>query len=241
VGHRLANFLNQPLRQYERRAIIDEEEYRAILQPGDVILIEGDRRVSVAIKYLTQSTWSHACIYVGDIDQTGNGADRLELVEVDIEHGVIAVPLAKYINHNTRIARPVGLAKRDRERLIGFVLARLGHKYDLRNVFDLARYLLPEPPVPMRFRRRLLAFGSGDPTRAICSTLLAQAFQSIKYPVLPRIGADSHGTASDASDEETLRTRHYSHFTPRDARLDRGAHRYPVPPVLTGTVQRPTR
>lgn len=57
-----------------------------------------------------------------------------------------------------------------------------GNQYDLRNVIDLARYLLPTPPVPLRFHRLLLALGNGDPIRAICSTLIAQAFQSIAIP-----------------------------------------------------------
>jgi hypothetical protein len=64
---------------------------------------------------------------------------------------------------------------------------RLGHAYDLKNVFDLARYLLPVPPVPVFWRRRMLALGSGDPTRAICSTLIAQTFQSVRYPIPPQV------------------------------------------------------
>src|SRR5574337_378503 len=59
------------------------------------------------------------------------------------------------------------------------------HRYDLKNVVDLARYLLPTPPVPVGWRRRLLALGSGEPTQAICSTMIAQAFQSVSYPILP--------------------------------------------------------
>ena len=79
----------------------------------------------------------------------------------------------------------MGLRESDCRKLTAFAIARLGNRYDLRNVIDLARYLLPTPPVPLRFRRRMLALGSGDPTRAICSTLIAQAFQSIRYPILP--------------------------------------------------------
>ena len=231
LGRRLANFLNQPLKQYERRAVIDEEEYRAILKPGDVILIEGNRRVSAAIKYLTQSTWSHACIYIGDVLHGRPGEERRELIEVDIEHGVIAVPIRKYINHNTRIARPVGLSKNDQRRLIEFVVSHLGHKYDLKNIFDLVRYLLPEPPIPARYRRRLLGIGSGDPTRAICSTLLAKAFQTIKYPILPRLGVESHD--GDVTEEQVLRARHYRHFTPRDFDLS------PYFAVIKPMLQRP--
>jgi hypothetical protein len=150
VGRRLASFLNRPLKQYELRAEFDEGFYRAILQPGDVILVEGDRRVSAAIKYLTQSTWSHACIYVGDILGRNDDGERLELIEADIERGVIAVPLSKYTCHNTRIARPVGLSRKDTDRMIEFVVSQLGHQYDLKNILDLVRYLLPEPPVPSR-------------------------------------------------------------------------------------------
>lgn len=51
--------------------------------------------------------------------------------------------------------------------LVAFAVARLGHRYDMKNVFDLARYLLPTPPV--QWCRRTIALGGGDPTRAICS------------------------------------------------------------------------
>ncbi len=63
----------------------------------------------------------------------------------------------------------------------------------------------------------MLALGSGDPTRAICSSLIAEAFQSIKYPILP----DSILTKSkdlNCSDcyDEFLHIRHSSLFAPRD-------------------------
>uniref|UniRef100_UPI0019540036 hypothetical protein n=1 Tax=Escherichia coli TaxID=562 RepID=UPI0019540036 len=69
----------------------------------------------------------------------------------------------------------VSLVEQERRAIADFAIARIGHCYDLRNVIDLARYLLPTPPVPVRLRRRMIALGSGDPTRAICSTLIAQA------------------------------------------------------------------
>jgi hypothetical protein len=165
----------------------------AALQPGDVLLVEGDTRISVAIKYLTQSTWSHAAIYVGP--QHGlpsRDGEPVSLVEADLNEGVRAVPLAEYARFHTRICRPIGLSAEDRERVVRFVLDRLGHQYDLKNVLDLARYLIRTPPVPTRWRRRLIALGSGDPTRAICSTLIAQAFQSIRYPILPEITREKY-------------------------------------------------
>ena len=76
------------------------------------------------------------------------------------------------------------------------------------------RYLMPTPPVPVRWRRRMLALGSGDPTRAICSTLIAQAFQSVQYPILPRVEKNLSGDPTVA--REILQIHHHSLFTPRD-------------------------
>ena len=219
LGRRIAHFLSQPRLHYERFTATDEAELRALLRPGDVLLVEGNRRVSTAIKYLTQSTWSHSCIYVGDALQSAENGEQLVLVEADLLEGVNAVPLSKYSSFNVRICRPVGLTKQDTELLIAFVIAHLGHEYDLRNVVDLTRYLLPVRLVPARFRRRVISFGSGDPTRAICSTMLAQAFHYIGYPILPhreRLPADYHSESTEEEEAEVLRARHYSQFTPRD-------------------------
>jgi cell wall-associated NlpC family hydrolase len=218
VGRVLASYLNQPIRRYEPFAITDSNKLAAVLEPGDVLLVEGNRRISIAIKYLTQSTWSHAAIYIGGA--LGKGADPMTsptLVEADLEDGVVAVPLGKYARLNIRICRPVGLTEAARRELIDYVIGRLGNRYDLRNVIDLARYLLPTPPVPVYWRRRMLAFGSADPTRAICSTLIAQAYQSIRYPILPRIERDCvHDDKLKATVREILHIRHYSLFAPRD-------------------------
>ena len=214
LGRTLAHYLNRPVRGYEPFAISDAAALAAVLQPGDVLLVEGNHRISTAIKYLTQSTWSHAALYVGDFRRSGLGLEAPVLIEADVEQGVIAVPLTKYAALNTRVCRPVGLRGQHVEQVVHYAISRLGHAYDLRNVVDLARYLLPVPPVPVRWRRRMLAFGGGDPTRAICSTLIAQAFQAVHYPILPRV--ERRAGAGDAAAREILHIRHYSLFTPRD-------------------------
>ncbi|MES3014227.1 MAG: dihydrofolate reductase [Pseudomonadota bacterium] len=84
-------------------------------------------------------------------------------------------------------------------------------------MIDLARYLVPTPPVPTHWRRRLIALGSGDPSRAICSTLIAQAFQSLHYPILPNITLrDATDSACRQCHREVLHIRHYSLYAPRD-------------------------
>lgn len=185
------------------------------LVPGDVLLVEGDTRVSTAIKYLTQSTWSHAALYVGRGRVPGQPEHCF--VEADIRAGVRSIGATEFEGLPTRICRPVGLTDEDRDALVAFTVERIGYQYDLRNVIDLARYLLPTPPVPVHFRRRMIALGSGDPTRAICSTLIAQAFQAIGYPVLPIV--EYRAAPTDTCPrcvDEILHIRDHSLYTPRD-------------------------
>lgn len=219
LGQFIAGRLEQPASGYEPFTPSDPSTLRRTLEIGDVLLIEGNQKVGTAIKYLTQSTWSHAALYVGDlVAATPGGGERCMLVEANLGQGVVAVPLSKYASFNTRICRPVGLSRQEQEGVAQFAIDRIGDRYDTRHIVDLARYLLPTPPVPVRWRRRMIALGSGEPTRVICSTLIAQAFQSIRYPILPRIErlSDHRYAASDYSRREILHIRHHSLFTPRD-------------------------
>ena len=218
LGRRLADYLSAPKRQGSNVAAISPHILSATLRPGDILLVGGNTRISVAIKYLTQSTWSHATLFVGNALGSAHGdAEPNVLIEADIREGVRAVPLSMYSNMHTRICRPVGLAPDEVKKLVNYAVSRLGHRYDMKNVFDLARYLIPTPPVPARWRRRLIALGSGDPTRAICSTLIAQAFESVHYPILPIVTADtSCDPAHEDCSREVLHIRHHSLYTPSD-------------------------
>jgi len=218
AGHKLARFLAAPVRQNIQIPLASYEQLVAVLQPADVLLVEGNTRLSAPIKYLTQSTWSHAALYIGDaLPARESWRLPLVLVEADLEEGVRAVTLAHYAQLHTRICRPVGLSSSDRKKVVEYVIARIGHHYDLKNIFDLARYLFPMLPVPLRFRRRLLGLGSGDPTRAICSTLIAQAFNEVNYPILPEVRREWSDDARYADCfAEIYRIRHYSLYTPRD-------------------------
>jgi hypothetical protein len=215
IGAGLAHYLDQPAGKYRAFSVTPIDILQSSLRPGDVLLVEGDKRVSVAIKYLTQSTWSHAAFYVGDALE--GSADGGTLIEADLQNGVIAAPLANYADMNTRICRPVGMSEDHLRRVIAFMVERIGLQYDLKNIIDLMRYLIPTPPVPTTWRRRMIALGSGDPTRAICSTLIAQAFQSVRYPILPTVHREkSVGWRHDPEMREILQIRHHSLFTPRD-------------------------
>jgi len=217
IGKAVARYLSAPVANYRPLTTALPSQLASTLRPADVLLVEGNTRISNAIKYLTQSTWSHAALYVGAIQNASvDGEDEPVLVEVDMVNGVTAVPLSTYAAFHTRICRPAALAAEDSSRVIEYVVSRLGQQYDLKNLIDLARYLLPTPPLPRRWRRRMMALGSGDPTKAICSTLIAQAFQSVSYPILPDMIRRRDNPGADDHNRELLTIRHFSLYSPRD-------------------------
>ena len=209
IGRRLAAFLSKELPGYQRLDTVAIADVAMILQKGDIVLVDGNTRISTAIKYLTQSTWSHACLYVGE-----KGADSSlpNLLEASLKNGVHLTNLDHYANSNLRICRPVNLSAEEAEQLAEFASQRIGHQYDLKNVTDLIRYIIQKPAVPNRYRRSLLSLGSGEPTRAICSTLIAESFQSIDYPILPR----RRGEGEQSGGVPLLYRPHFTQFTPRD-------------------------
>lgn len=217
-GGLLGRYLSAERHVHGIAAPSDAAQLLTCLQPGDVLLVEGQTRISTAIKYLTQSTWSHAALFVGPslARQDGEGRPCL-FVEADIREGVRAVPVDEFVGLHCRICRPVSLREPEVQAVLAYAVERIGMQYDLKNVVDLARYLLPTPPVPTRWRRRMLALGSGDPTRAICSTLIAQAFQSVRYPILPEVqNVPSSDPMCPGCMDEILHVRHHSLFVPRD-------------------------
>jgi hypothetical protein len=218
IGRWLARHLQRETPGEEPHVPPDPAALKRTLRQADVLLVAGGSKLSTAIKYLTQSTWSHAALYVGDALSEEDGQGEHMLIEVNPVDGCIAVPLSTYENFQTRICRPIGLTPDDREAVIRFAASRIGTQYDMRNILDLARYLLPTPPVPSRWRRRMIALGSGEPTRAICSTLIAEAFGRVRYPILPKVenvSSKARGI-SRVRRREILHIRHHSLYAPAD-------------------------
>ena len=236
----IVDYLVEPLPSYERRVRNDLGSLLADLRKGDVILVEGDQRVSAIIRYLTQSCWSHAALYIGDEllrrgdeqaawarDRFGDDAEHL-LVEA-LPRGVLVGPVAKYVDYNLRICRPHRLRPEDLRTLMDQAVATIGWRYDLRNVLDLARYMIPVTVVPPRWRAAALHFGSGEPTEVICSSLIARLFHRVRFPIMPTVTYPDEATEEprgrlvrrifgEPSDEYTgiFRMRHPTLVTPRD-------------------------
>ena len=180
IGTQLAKFLTKEHIYNDAYYRISIDEIKSILKPGDVVLVEGQSRVSSAIQFITSSNWSHAAIFIGK----KNSMDHC-LIEVKAVDGCTYTDINTYMYHNLRICRPIFLDKRKKKVLIDHLIKRIGSKYDLKNIIDLLRYVYPNPPVPKKFRRNLIGIGAGDPTKAICSSLIAEAFKKIDHPILP--------------------------------------------------------
>jgi hypothetical protein len=188
--------ITRPRREYRRYVFNDAKKLKSRIRPGDVVLVDGDQHVSQVVKYLTMSPWSHSAIYIGsallrdpahrDEVRRRYGKEARHLIaEALVDRGVVVEPLVKYIDFNIRVCRPHGLSKEQIEKVLDYVLVRVGHTYDRRNILDLFRYLLPVRLIPMRLREDALHFGSGKDTETICSSLLAEAFGQVGFSILP--------------------------------------------------------
>ncbi len=180
IGTQLAKFLTKEHIHNDAYYRTSFNDIKSVLKPGDVVLVEGQSRVSSAIQFITSSDWSHATIFIGKTDYF-----KHSLIEVKAVEGCKYTDINTYKQHKLRICRPMFLNKRKRKILLGHLTKKIGSKYDLKNIIDLIRYLYPNPPVPKKFRRNLIGIGAGDPTKAICSTLIAEAFKEIDHPILP--------------------------------------------------------
>lgn len=173
-------------------SLADHEALMRAILPGDVVLMEGMTRVGAMIKTIGQSTWSHAALCVGSGDDlskpgTGPGPQGPLLLEVLLGQGAVLKPLRDYGHTHLRLCRPRGLAPDDRAAVVRYALARIGYGYDLRQLLDLARLALPWHFVPRRFRSSLFARRAGPHARTVCSALIAEAFQSVGFPILPML------------------------------------------------------
>src|SRR6266478_2153246 len=154
IGQLIAGYLQKEVPGYEPFTPSDPEHLRGVIQPGDVMLVEGNNRISGIIKYLTQSTWSHGVLYVGPIDGAvePDGEPHV-LIEANIGEGVTSAPLSKYFAYHTRLCRPVGLSYEDRTTVCRYAINRIGFGYDTKNIVDLMRYLIP-PKITQAGSRR---------------------------------------------------------------------------------------
>jgi Permuted papain-like amidase enzyme, YaeF/YiiX, C92 family len=193
----LALYLARPVKRCSQSAAADTESadpeaLSAMLRYGDVVLTEGNTRMAALVRRITGSSWSHVSMYVGPLEE---GPDPRCIVEADVAAGVRAVPLSELKGLRLRVLRPTCLRDIDRRRLADWVVSRIGDEYDVAHAWALARRLLGLPSA----RRLPPAAGSlaQGATRFICSSLLAQAFVLVGYPIAAVQLGDRDSRAAD--------------------------------------------
>ena len=187
----------------KHRHLCDFPQICEKVQPGDVLLVEGRSRVSQVIQLMTQSPWSHAMLYIGSLDNIISPEARAILqnypivqegtpllIESELGSGTIISPLNKYQQDHIRILRPEGISAADTQKVIAYAVSRIGAHYDIRHILDLGRFLLPWHLVPQEWRLHWLDDRRSKPMEEICSSMIAEAFQSIGFPILPMMQED---------------------------------------------------
>lgn len=174
------------------------------IRPGDVLLVEGRSHISSIIRSITQSSWTHAALYIGRPSDYEEGSAALNIIREHVKvpdntqlilegvlnQGTVIMPLTAYYQHHIRICRPIGITPDDIHRVIDYALRSVGQPYNVRQLLDLARFLLPWTILPRRWRSSLFRTPTGEPDRGICSSLIAEAFSSVQFPILPFIKED---------------------------------------------------
>jgi len=236
---RLARYMSEPVGHYDLRGRNDFDQLKSTIRKGDVLLVDGDQRVSAVIKYLTRSSWSHAVLYIGDEllrrdgdlkqrarEMFGDAADHL-IVEALFD-GAVASPLEKYIDYNVRLCRPHRLRSDHLKIVLDDAVAAIGWRYDLRNILDLAVHLIFVSLLPGRHREEALRFGSGASSQVICTSLLGQLFHKVGFPVLPSVTYPEGSGVQEAP----IRRRRWSLFPRRRRIRHLGLYRRRHPTLL---------
>lgn len=204
---KLGTWLVQKLSNYmltnikpSREYLCDFSRIRHEVRTADVLLIEGRNRISRIVQHITQSPWSHAALYLGYINNIddpklreyvqqhykGPLSEQL-LIEAMIGEGTVIVPMTKYKNEHIRVCRPTGLSHFDAQAILAHAINTIGRTYSVRHFFDLGRFLLASKFIPRNWQSSLFKKSKGKAKQDICSAMIARAFASIKFPILPLI------------------------------------------------------
>ena len=188
---------NRPKRDFP---LSDFERMRYELRTCDIILLEGRSRVANVIRSVTYSPWSHAALYLGKLHDIENADTRALIeahcrpdmteqliIESQLGLGTVIRSLEVYRGEHLRICRPKGVHMDDVQKIVSYAVQQLGKPYDVRHILDLLRFLLPWAVLPRRWRSSLFQHNAGPQTKTLCSTMIAEAFGSVQFPILPLI------------------------------------------------------
>jgi hypothetical protein len=239
------NYLSMVDSVPKRTYLYDFDQMTKEIKPADVLLVEGHTRIGNLIKLISESTWTHAAIYIGkpgDIEDKTLSEKVLEqskalssdqlIIESILGKGTVVSSIDSYKDEHIRILRPVGLLPEDIQEVIAYAINHIGKKYSLRHVFDLARFIFPWRILPRKWRSSLFQHNISQPTEDTCSSMIADAFQSVNFPILPLVLKDEK--------EYALVRRNPRLYTPSDFDLSPffDVIKYPIFPLKEGMTYR---
>jgi len=137
-----------------------------LLQPCDIILVSGKGLVSRAIRWFTDSEWSHAALYVGGGKQA--------IIEA-METGVEVNPLQTLVKGHTKVCvlRYPGLLVEQAEVIKAKAYDLTYHRYDFPQLITLGVYnFFRKLGVKMSF------LVSNSRNNIICSELIAVCYKA---------------------------------------------------------------
>lgn len=201
--------------------LCDIDRMRHLLQPCDVLLVDGATRLDARLRRVTDSRWSRAGLYLGrlhDIRDPSLRATATEYIDcepdtqlvlmAEPDRGLVLIPLTAMTPEHIRICRPRGLGGEDPQAVIRYALSRLGTHRPLTWT-DAVALLLPWGLLPRHWRTALFARLAGRTLRALTGSTVGDAFSFIQFPVLPLVKR----TESDVS---RLYRHHPQIFFPAD-------------------------
>lgn len=200
----------------------DFDRVKQEIRPCDVVLVESHNVLARVIQQITLSPWAHAALYLGRAEEITDPVMKEKimnlpwvepktqiLIEGYMGSGTVLNPLEFYRSYNIRICRPRGLLRSDAQQVISAALEHWGAPYDIVQIFDLARFLLPWSFIPKRWRSSLFSYHPGVQTKTVCSTMIAESFSRVKFPILPLVKVNKNGVIE-------LYQRNPKLYTPKD-------------------------
>ncbi|MDQ7001583.1 MAG: YiiX/YebB-like N1pC/P60 family cysteine hydrolase, partial [Ghiorsea sp.] len=178
ISQRVQTWVTNWLLHEEKRTSPPLQDFHKMceaLQPADVLLFKGRARISRVISVVTQSRWTHAALYIGRcsdypkdsailslIRQHFDGdADAQLVLESLLGQGTVITPLSMYENDSIRLCRPRGLLQKDEIKVVQHAVKQVGREYDIRQLFDLARFMYPYWVLPRRWKSSLFTYKAG--------------------------------------------------------------------------------
>ena len=176
-----------------------------IVQPADVLLIQWHSRMSSIIAHLSQSPWTHAVLYIGKITDMKDPLLKQSILnhyhgdlnEPLILGGVVAKvarisPLKHYQKQHIRICRAIEITEQQKQQVLHRALSAIGYEPTNRQIWNLVKLMLCRTLLPQGLFDRLFK-SHGYLKPQIYASIIAEAFDSARFPIMPLITRQGSG------------------------------------------------